>query len=491
MAIQSYTSAKIVDLMTDSTTESKPSTEGLVQQPSVIYGRPGVDQQIFDLFALTIKHDTGTGCIMRADFINNGKLVCPTMGERFEKLLGAPIDYQFADQPSAGSSTAFLIGKNLVLTAAHCILDEATNKIRDNFIKNYRIVFDWKMSDPTTHSFKMENVCQIIRVVAHSNFNFKLPGLNDWALLEVSEVPANIKKLPIGWFHQFKIGQQLSVTGHSSGLPQKVIDSGVVCGGLKKDNDVLETKINVFKGTSGGATIDKISQMVTGIVSAGFEDWVLQPHNGHYAPAHILPGTEITIKHQKIHFYCMYNWTSWTISGTEDKKGCCFFPSHRKNQYGNNVLYSATRLRFEKTRRRYDYRTAFQFKRIGMHNDNIICRIRDIDNRTYLHVTKKPEFDIVTGIPILDDHLVIARPKRNFSEFKKRTAFELIEDGNFFKIRHIATNTFLFIGNNRDGDGDRQIFARPASQSGTLGHRIDLQISFAQFIDPTSLRIIG
>ena len=112
--------------------------------------------QLSPAFVTTIREQArSVACLMDKSFLQQDEAQniyklsprTPTFNEATTRIYSAPLgeDEAFRDEPGPGSSTAFLVGKRAMLTAAHCVLDKDSQTINYAFLKKVRVVFDFYM----------------------------------------------------------------------------------------------------------------------------------------------------------------------------------------------------------------------------------------------------------------------------------------------------------------------------------------------------------
>lgn len=195
----------------------------------------------------------------------------PTLAQQFQEVeLGEQEPFQNEFAPGFG--TAFLVGKQLVLTAAYCISDAYSHMPSARIIDTARLVFGFhdvkqKRSD---YFFTESQVCKI-SVVAYQYF--KMPGKNtaysewtDWALLRLDrEVP--YAPLPLNLTEKTADKIELYMLGHPRGLPLKFTYKGHVYG--NKENDFFECDLDAFEGNAGSFVANMSSYKSEGMLCQG------------------------------------------------------------------------------------------------------------------------------------------------------------------------------------------------------------------------------
>lgn len=171
-------------------------------------------------------------------------------------------DVAFAQQPSLAFGTGFLVGPDIVATAAHCA--------RAGELADTRAVFDFVAGDGGRWPgvVAREQVYEVRSVIAERESS---DGA-DWALLRLDRTVAGREPLRIREAGRVAAGRPLYVVGHPSGLPMKIAARATV-----RDNPVgpwFSADLDTFGGSSGSPVFDADTGVVEGILVRGETDWV-------------------------------------------------------------------------------------------------------------------------------------------------------------------------------------------------------------------------
>lgn len=175
---------------------------------------------------------------------------------------------RFADQPTGAFCSGSLIGKNLMLTAGHCITSMSDCQ-STNFVFNYAV--------SKQGSFPKE--VQSNDVVGCKNIIYRVQEGNgaDFAIIELDRTithhePLKMAKRSIT--NELKRGDKLLMIGHPSGLPTKLDDGGTV-----RDNSprgYFSATTDSYGGNSGSAVFNLTTGEIEGVLVRGETDYVLQ-----------------------------------------------------------------------------------------------------------------------------------------------------------------------------------------------------------------------
>jgi V8-like Glu-specific endopeptidase len=166
---------------------------------------------------------------------------------------------RFRHQPFIANCSGFLVAPDMIATAGHCFQT-------GDSCKQYHWVFNYKVSDSTQTNVTVDasDVYKCKEVIKAS-----LTRTTDFALIRLDRKvegvsPVKIsKELP-------KLGTEVVLIGHPSGLPQKITDGG-------KINAVSETEfkanLDAFQINSGSAVFNAKSGELLGVLVRGQTDY--------------------------------------------------------------------------------------------------------------------------------------------------------------------------------------------------------------------------
>lgn len=177
-------------------------------------------------------------------------------------------DEKFKDEPVAGFGTAFLIGRQLALTAAHCVCDGKETYPSQAKVSAMRLVFGFymKAEDQCQKEFEESDVYSVENVVACER------TLNsDWSVLKLDREVVGAAPLALSFMDEIPKGIPLYMLGHPNGLPLKLVTEAEVK--ENKDPDFFEAKLNAFAGNSGSPVFDQQTKTVVGILCSGQPDY--------------------------------------------------------------------------------------------------------------------------------------------------------------------------------------------------------------------------
>lgn len=181
----------------------------------------------------------------------------------------------FRDEPSIAYSTAFLVGKRLMLTAAHCVCEENSAELHAENAKK-RIVFGFQMTakNECRSLFQKKDVYQIKKVLAHEYIRLGVEENSkvDWALIKLDRSVEDREPLPVNFSAKVVSSVSIYMLGYSQGTPQKF--SG---GGLTTEHQYphsFGSRIDAFDGNSGSPIFNSLTNEVVGIFFSGKRDYM-------------------------------------------------------------------------------------------------------------------------------------------------------------------------------------------------------------------------
>ncbi len=196
------------------------------------------------------------------------KIVATLLGEKNFLTSGgsSPLckDERFLSQPQAANCSGFLVSKDLLVTAGHCVSSLSN-------CNESRWVFDYKVDE---QSGRVENVnidsiyrCKeiVARELTQSSFS-----PNDYALIRLDREVVGRTPLKFRSSDTAQLGDEVVLIGYPSGLPVKVAAGGVV---EKVFDTYFEASIDAFGGNSGSAVINERTGEVEGILVRGRADY--------------------------------------------------------------------------------------------------------------------------------------------------------------------------------------------------------------------------
>lgn len=182
-------------------------------------------------------------------------------------------DAKFAKQQTAAMCSGFLVGKDLLLTAGHCI--QTMSDCQSN-----SWVFDYSNAKAEKSLFEInkKDIYACTEIISRELDN---GTENDFALVRLDR---QSDREPLSFRKTGKLGDKakLVVIGHPSGLPTKISDGANVRGNANQY--FFQSNLDTFGGNSGSAVFDSTTGVVEGILVRGERDYVMDKVSNCYRP---------------------------------------------------------------------------------------------------------------------------------------------------------------------------------------------------------------
>lgn len=171
---------------------------------------------------------------------------------------------RFSEQKTSANCSGFLVGKDLLVTAGHCMENKSD-------CSGSKWLFDYKtgFTNDSIDTVLKENVYECAEIIEQV-LNFETD--NDFALIRLKRAVAG--RAPLKFRTKGKVANRakLVVIGHPTGLPTKIADGAYVRGNDKENFFV--SNLDTFGGNSGSPVFDARTGIVEGILVRGENDYV-------------------------------------------------------------------------------------------------------------------------------------------------------------------------------------------------------------------------
>lgn len=165
---------------------------------------------------------------------------------------------RFYHQPFIANCSGFLVAPDIIVSAGHCF------ESRD-MCTNHRWVFDYKLdhenqrnvSVPASSVYKCKEVIE-------AKFTDKL----DYAVIRLDRAVTD--RFPVKISTELKVGTEVVMIGHPSGLPQKITDQAKI---TKISETEFRATVDAFQINSGSAVFNARTGDVLGILVRGRIDY--------------------------------------------------------------------------------------------------------------------------------------------------------------------------------------------------------------------------
>ncbi|HMA92307.1 MAG TPA: trypsin-like serine protease, partial [Polyangiaceae bacterium] len=238
---------------------SRPSDEVTTAREAVIYGEDN-RYEPFDypdpVWTARVK-GSSVALFHQGDLATAESGNVEVRGSTLGQVSNVCADERFVTQPASALCSGTLIGPDVVLTAGHCM--------RENACGGIRIVFNYAMnSADQLATIAGNDVYRCAEVIASTQ------GEADYAVLRLDRpvsdrVPARLRlfNTPV------EIGQSLVFASHPSGLPLKIADSAEVTDPRASTLDHFLAPLDSFGGSSGAGVFLKDTAELVGLVLGG------------------------------------------------------------------------------------------------------------------------------------------------------------------------------------------------------------------------------
>lgn len=193
---------------------------------------------------------------------------------------------KFREQPIGAFCSGTLVGDDLILTAGHCITDEASCADA-RFVFGYNIDKEGGQARTTVPSKDVYSCKRIVKrdldkqasgiigtgiAIINALLNRAGP---DYAVIQLDRKVSGRTPLAINRNKDLKDGDRIFVIGHPVGLPVKVAGDASVR--TTKPKSFFMTDLDTFGGNSGSAVFNARTNKIEGILVRGGTDFADSP----------------------------------------------------------------------------------------------------------------------------------------------------------------------------------------------------------------------
>jgi V8-like Glu-specific endopeptidase len=246
---------------------SLTSISSFASSPKVIYGTD--DRK--DLYQVTnplyLKFADSTVALVEAESVTqNASGIMNIVGLTLIDAINVCSTEAFATQPTGAFCSGSLVGKNVILTAGHCITSQAE-------CNTTKFVFGYAITQagvfPTTAKESEVYGCKSIlhREQNASGADFGVILLDRDV---TNHIPLKLSARTVA--APITNGSKLLFIGNPSGLPTKLDDGGFVRDGTQ--NGFFVATIDSYGGSSGAPVLNPTTGEIEGILARGENDYV-------------------------------------------------------------------------------------------------------------------------------------------------------------------------------------------------------------------------
>ena len=172
----------------------------------------------------------------------------------------------FSSQSRLSGCSGSYLGKGLVMTAGHCVSDNAKEP---DYFENFFMVFGWKhdQEGAPAQNFPIDAVYSIKKVETRAleGPTGDMKSYRDFALVSMDRDPSDRQPLTLETERTPRIGQKVFTIGYPLGLAVKINDPDQAQVYAVEKNG-FQTHIDAFGGNSGGPAFDSSTNKIVGII---------------------------------------------------------------------------------------------------------------------------------------------------------------------------------------------------------------------------------
>jgi V8-like Glu-specific endopeptidase len=164
---------------------------------------------------------------------------------------------KFSQQRSIGLCTGFLVGKDIVATAGHCMTSCDYNYWAFNFNDQSKVL-------------KADQVYNCVELIGHALGRSGWGGRKDYALFRLDRPVKDARPLPFRTKGKIRKKSRVFVIGYPLGIPVKIADNANV---KRTYGNTFNANLDTYGGNSGSPVINRDTGLVEGILVEGENDF--------------------------------------------------------------------------------------------------------------------------------------------------------------------------------------------------------------------------
>ncbi|MBY0517271.1 MAG: trypsin-like peptidase domain-containing protein [Bacteriovoracaceae bacterium] len=201
---------------------------------------------------------------------------------------GMCADERFSNQSTAAMCSGFLVGDKYLVTAGHCITSQAD-------CQSYKWVFDYKVEDASQSNVSVPktSVYSCKKIISRT---LDRASQDDYAFIELDRAVSDRAPLTFRKTGKIKVGDDILVIGHPTGLPTKITDGAKV---RSINGKFFMANLDTYGGNSGSAVFNATTGIIEGILVRGENDYNYDSSRGcrvsNLCPENGCRGEDVTI----------------------------------------------------------------------------------------------------------------------------------------------------------------------------------------------------
>jgi V8-like Glu-specific endopeptidase len=177
--------------------------------------------------------------------------------------MGICKEERFSEQTTLPRCTGFLVAKDILVTAGHCVTDMSD-------CTGHKWVFDYTSE---TRKIAKKNVYSCKQILGQK-LTMGIFSTKDYAIVKLDRVVSGRTPLKLKMKGNPKTGTEVAVIGHPSGLPLKIAGGATI---KKKRINFFYANLDAYGGNSGSPVFDENTGEVLGILIQGARDYISSP----------------------------------------------------------------------------------------------------------------------------------------------------------------------------------------------------------------------
>ncbi len=192
---------------------------------------------------------------------------------------------RFSAQPAGAFCSGSLVGEDLVLTAGHCIEDQA-KCAKTAFVFGYAVKAPGRYTQSSVPAADVYGCTEILKrdwtnytVTQNGEQSPTIYG-DDFALIRLDRKVAGRRPLAVNRAGDIKKGDAVTAMGYPNGLPLKFSAEGMVVRPVRANSPYFDANLDIFGGNSGGPAFNAATGLIEGVVVRADADHFLTTFEG-------------------------------------------------------------------------------------------------------------------------------------------------------------------------------------------------------------------